>query len=282
MGDRRRPTTPIRASTQRGALQDADGEVAVGVLGDPEDHAGLGPVDARPLHGYQPYAHRRAAPVRRRAPTGIGSPHPLGSEEDMPAITVDDVTELQRLPASERIRDGPPRARGRDGARWLRGRGVPGPPRVRRRRPHRPRPVRPHGPDGRGGVRAGRAEGHAVASAPRLRDRHVHAGRHLRAPGLERWRRRDHQRGHPMDDRGRRDPPHRETAGAPGRQRRPVPRDPALGQSAQGREVDPSAVPGSPGERGTVARLGGRRRARPGHRGRPRAAGPAPGRPTPR
>ena len=35
-----------------------------------------------------------------------------------------------------------------------RGRGLPGPPRVRRRRPGRPRPVHPHGPDGRGRLRA--------------------------------------------------------------------------------------------------------------------------------
>ena len=36
----------------------------------------------------------------------------------------------------------------------LRGRGLPGPPRLRRRRRGRPRPLHPHGPDGRGRVRA--------------------------------------------------------------------------------------------------------------------------------
>ena len=41
----------------------------------------------------------------------------------------------------------------------LRGRGVPGPAGLRRRRSAGPRPVHPHGPDGRGGVRAGRAKG---------------------------------------------------------------------------------------------------------------------------
>src|SRR5690242_20345885 len=37
-------------------------------------------------------------------------------------------------------------------AEGLRGRRLPGTPRLRRRRPPRPRPVRAHGPDGRGRV----------------------------------------------------------------------------------------------------------------------------------
>ena len=63
------------------------------------------------------------------------------------------------------------------------------------------RPVHHDGPDGRGGVRAGRAQGHAVAPAPRLRDRHLHDRRRLRPPGQPRRRRHDHQRRHPVDDR---------------------------------------------------------------------------------
>ena len=49
-------------------------------------------------------------------------------------------------------------------------------------------------------------------------------------------RRRDHQRRHPVDDGGRRHPPHRDPAGAARRQRRPLPRDPAVGQPAGPRQ----------------------------------------------
>ena len=66
-------------------------------------------------------------------------------------------------------------------------------------------------------IRPGRAERHAVAPAPRLRDRHLHHRRHLPAPGLERRRRRHHQRRHAVDDRRRRHPAHRDAARAPGR-----------------------------------------------------------------
>ncbi len=89
----------------------------------------------------------------------------------------------------------------------LRGRGVPGAPRLRRRVPDRPRPVHPHGRDGRGRVGARRRQGHVVAPPPRLRDRHLHARRHLPAPGLQRRRRVHQRRRHAVDDRGRRDPP---------------------------------------------------------------------------
>ena len=65
-------------------------------------------------------------------------------------------------PARARTRrPAPPRVAGDDGAVRLRGRGVPGAPRVRRHRPPAPRPVHHDGPDGRGGVRAGRGQGHA-------------------------------------------------------------------------------------------------------------------------
>ena len=132
----------------------------------------------------------------------------------MPAVTVDDITVLPRIPEPDPVaaRQRPVRTV-TSAPRGLRGRGLPRPARVHGRRPRRSRPVRPHGPDGRGGVRARRAEGHAVAPAPRLRDRHLHDGRHVRARRLERRRRRHHQRRHPVDDRRRRDPPHREAAG---------------------------------------------------------------------
>ena len=54
----------------------------------------------------------------------------------------------------------------------------------------------------------------------------------------------DHERRHPVDDRRRRDPPHREAAGVARRQRRPVPRDPALGEPAARPEVVGAALPG--------------------------------------
>ena len=156
----------------------------------------------------------------------------------MPAVTVSDITVLPRIATPDPVGAAPaPGPQGDDRAVRLRGRGLPGPPRVRRRRPRRPRPVRAHGPDGRGRVRAGRAEGHPVAPAPRLRDRHLHHGRHLHAPGLQRWRRRHHQRRHPVDDRRRRHPAHRDAAGGARHERRPVPRHPALGQPAARAEV---------------------------------------------
>ena len=83
-----------------------------------------------------------------------------------------------------------------DRAAGLRGRGLPRAPRLRRRRPRRPRPVYPPRPDGRGRVRARRAEGHAVAPAPRLRDCDLHDRRRVRARGFERRRRRDHEQRH--------------------------------------------------------------------------------------
>ena len=140
----------------------------------------------------------------------------------------------------------------------------------------RPRPVHPHGPDGRGRLRPGRAQGHAW---------HPHRGFEtvtymidgtFRAPGLQRRRRPDHQRRHPVDDRGRRHPAHRGAAGGARGQRRPVPRLPALGQPARAAEDDRPALPGHPGRAGRAAVLAGRRRAAAGHRRRASAATPAP------
>ena len=64
---------------------------------------------------------------------------------------------------------------------------------------------------------------HAVAptaaSRPSLHDR-----RHVRPPGLARWRRSHHGRGHAMDDGREGHPAHRDTAGRARRGRRSVPR----------------------------------------------------------
>jgi hypothetical protein len=47
----------------------------------------------------------------------------------------------------------------------------------------------------------GEPKGDALAPPLRLRDRDLHDRRHLPAPGLQRRRRADHRRRHPMDDR---------------------------------------------------------------------------------
>ena len=168
--------------------------------------------------------HRRRAP---RRPARLASPGhaltqgiagPDGHVVDgMPAVTVDDVLSLPRIPAADLAAVRPAGPLGHHRAARLRGRGLPGAPRLRRRRPRRPRPVRAPRPDGRGGVRAGRAQGHAVAPAPRLRDRHLHDRRGDGPPGLQRRRRPDHQRRHPVDDRRVRDPAHRDAARGAGR-----------------------------------------------------------------
>ena len=168
----------------------------------PRSHAG----NRRPR---RPRCGRHARRDRRRRP--VPPPHP------------------RRRPR----RGGPAGALGHHRAARLRGRGLPGAPRVRRGGPRGPRPVRAPRPDGRGGVRAGRAQGHAVAPAPRLRDRHLHDRRGDGPPGLQRRRRPDHQRRHPVDDRRVRDPAHRDAARGAGDERRPVPRLPAVGEPAR-------------------------------------------------
>ena len=75
----------------------------------------------------------------------------------------------------------------------------------------------------------------------------------LRAPRLQRRRRHDHRRRHPVDDRRRRRAAHRDAAGAPGGQRRALPRLPAVGQPAQGAEDGRPALPGHPRRRGRAA-----------------------------
>ena len=154
----------------------------------------------------------------------------------MPAVTVPDNLVLPADRSAGRSRASPPGEERHRRPLGLRGRGVPGPPRLRRRADGRPRPLHPHGPDGRGRVRARRAQGNAVAPPPGLRDRDLHDRRHLPAPGLHRRRRPHHQRLHPVDDRGVGHPAHRAPARAADRQRRPVPRHPALGEPAGGRQ----------------------------------------------
>ena len=151
----------------------------------------------------------------------------------MPAVTADTLT-LPRLPEpAPAPSSGPVRPRDDRARRDYEGEGFP----VRRAFAgvplERPRPLHPHGPDGRGRLRPGRAPGHRLAPPPGLRDRHLHARRHLPAPGLPRRRRRHHRRRHPVDDRRRRDPPHRDAARGAGRQRRPVPRRAAVGEPAR-------------------------------------------------
>ncbi len=164
----------------------------------------------------------------------------------MPAVTTDNPLSLPRISPPDTVA-----ARPRSGASVSRrrpsgfeGEGFP----VRRAfagvEPAPPRSVHPHGPDGRGRVRPGRAQGHRLAPAPRVRDRHLHDRRHLPAPGLDRWRRAHHQRRHPVDDRRRRHPAHRAAAGGAHRQRRAVPRHPAVGQPPGGRQVGAAPLPG--------------------------------------
>ena len=96
----------------------------------------------------------------------------------MPAVTVENPLTLPRVPR----RPTPGRARCSavtTAPSGFEGEGFP----VRRafagHRLPAPRPVHHDGPDGRGGVRAGRAQGHPLAPAPRLRDRHLHHRRHF-------------------------------------------------------------------------------------------------------
>ena len=169
----------------------------------------------------------------------------------MPAVTVNDLTVLDRLRAPG-LGDQPrPVWQVTTAPAGLRGGGLPGPPRLRRHRPRPPRPVRDDGPDGRGGVRA-RVSRRARPWHPHRgfetvtyiidgtfdhQDSHGGGGTH-------------HQRRHPVDDRRRRHPPHRGPAGVAGPAGRPVPRHPALGEPAARRQDERAEVPGPPLRRG--------------------------------
>ena len=195
----------------------------------------------------------------------------------MPAVVVEDITILPRVPEPDPsiARSRPVRQRHERPAR-VRGRRLPGAPGIRWGGPGGARPVHPPRPDGRGRVRAGRAEGHPMASPPRIRDSHLHDRRCLRARRLQRRRWRHHQRRHAVDDGRSRDPPYREAAGMAGRERRAVPRPPAVGQPAGRPEADHTALPGPARERGRPGLVAGRRRPDPRHRrgrGRSRRSG---------
>ena len=132
----------------------------------------------------------------------------------------------------------------------------------------RSRSLHPHGPDGRGRVRAGRAQGHALASPSRLRDRDLHDRRDVPAPGLDRWWRTDHQRVHAVDDSGIGHSAHRAPTRAADRHRWPVPRDPAVGEPPRGREVGRPPLPEPRSARRRAPDLTRRRSTRAHHRRR--------------
>ena len=92
----------------------------------------------------------------------------------MPAITVDDVTALKRLPRAEGVRDGPPGPSRGHRAGWLRRRGLPGPPAFAGVERTDLDPFIHMDQMGEVEYAPGEPQGHAVAPAPRLRDRHVH------------------------------------------------------------------------------------------------------------
>jgi hypothetical protein len=95
----------------------------------------------------------------------------------------------------------------------LRGRGVPGPARLRRGGPGGLDPFIHMDQMGEVEYAPGEPKGTAVAPAPRLRDRHLHHRRHLRARGQPRWRRHVIRRRHPVDDGRLRAAAHRGPAG---------------------------------------------------------------------
>ena len=156
----------------------------------------------------------------------------------MPAITVDDITVLPRIPGPDPVvaRQRPVRQLTSAPSR-LRGRGLPGPPRVRRRRLEDLDPFVHL--DQMGEVEYAPGE-------PKGTPWHPHRGfetvtymidgvfEHNDSNGGGGV---DHQRRHAVDDRRRRDPAHREAAGVARRAGRPVPRLPAVGQPAAGAEV---------------------------------------------
>ena len=185
----------------------------------------------------------------------------------MPAVTADTLT-LPRLPEPDAGAAERPVAGVFAAPVSVRGRGLPRPAGLRRCAARGARPVHPPRPDGRRRLRPGRAAGHRLAPPPRLRDRDLHARRHLPAPGLQRRRRRHHRRRHPVDDRRWRDPPHRDPARGAGRERRPVPRAAAVGEPPVRRQAGRAPLPEPRGRAGHAAGVGRRRGAGPDHRRR--------------
>ncbi len=165
----------------------------------------------------------------------------------MPAVTVPDITVLPRVPEPGEAAVERTGALGDHRPVRLRGRGLPRAPRVRRHRPARPRPVPDDGPDGRGRVRARRAQGHAwhphrgFETVTYIMDgtfehQDSHGGGGVITNGDTQWM----TAGGGLLHIER--PP--ESAG---RQRRAVPRPAAVGEPAQGRQVARAEVPGPAG-----------------------------------
>ena len=121
-------------------------------------------------------------------------------EDVMPAVTADTLT-LPRVAAATLGDIERPIKQVSTGPRGFEGEGFPVVRAFAGVLDERPRSVRPHGPDGRGRLRARRTARHVVAPAPRLRDGHVHDRRDVPAPGQPRRRRRDQQRRDAVDDR---------------------------------------------------------------------------------
>ena len=78
----------------------------------------------------------------------------------MPAVTVDDLSKLPTIPVPDREAAAERPVRSVTTApSGLEGEGFPGAAGLRRPQPGRPRPLRAHGPDGRGQLRAGEPKG---------------------------------------------------------------------------------------------------------------------------
>ena len=196
----------------------------------------------------------------------------------MPAITVDDLTTLERVPEL-----GPQARRRRvrsvtERASWLRGRGLPGAARVRGRR-RSPTSTR-------SSTWTRWARSSTRPGEPKGTPWHPHRGFETVTYMIDgTFEHQDSNGGGGVITNG---DTQWMTAGAgilhiekpPEHlvdERRPVPRHAALGEPAEGAEVGRAALPGPARERGLAARDARRRRARPRDRRRPRRS-PRPGR----
>ena len=190
----------------------------------------------------------------------------------MPAVTVDDLTILPRIPVPDPI-GRPPACRHGADHRARRA------SRARASRSAARSPASTSSTSTRSSTWTRWARWSTRPGEPKGTPWHPHRGFEtvtyiidgdLRAPGLQRRRRLDHQRRHPVDDRRRRDPAHRGAAG---------------GLVAQGglfhgfqlwvnlprrRKMVAAALPGHPRSAGRAAHLARRRRAGAGHRRRGR------------
>ena len=161
----------------------------------------------------------------------------------------------------------------------LEGEGFPRAPGLRGPGSPRPRPVRAHGPDGRGRLRPGRAQGHPPGTPTAGSRPSPHDRRGLEAAGLQWGRRVHYRRRHAVDDSRRRDPPHRGATRGGGDAGRAVPRLPALGSTCRPGSGPP--LPGHPRRGGEAAELARQRGPAAGDRRRDRRY-QDPASPTPR